>query len=381
MFHRTLERATIATAAIISYAPAALAKSNAAIYGLVDASIMSSSNGASGSGRINALTSGVGSASRIGFRGVEDLGSEMKAVFQLEMGFDIDTGASKSFSGNYSSATAVAPGGVAGTGGFNRRAHVGLQSARWGTLILGREYTPAYYTLLESDALRLNYLGNVQALVSLTGGAERFARSSNGAFYTSPSVGGFQMRAMYGLGSESAGGTGQPPRGANVFYGVGGDYRSGALILSASYQHIQLPATGGTPLTFTGVLSREDMAVGAQYKLGPVLLAAGHFRVNAPLKGTDTWLGAGYTFGSNAVKVQLQRLRQENLGGKNRKATMLGLVYEHALSKRTALYATYGRTHNNSTGQFGVYGSDVSIAAGSAGSSPSAMALGMRHAF
>jgi predicted porin len=381
MANKSLTTALVAGAALLSCFAPACAQSNVTLYGVADASITSSSSGAAGAHRVNGVSSGVGSGSRIGFRGAEDLGGGLQALFQLEMGFDLDTGALKNFVGDYSSATPSAPGGVSSSGGFNRRSVVGLQSASWGTLLLGREYTPTYYTMLATDTFKLAYLGNVQSLIGLTGGSERFARSSNGIFYTSPSFSGLQARAMYGFGSESAGGAGRPPEDANKFYGVGADYKYGNLLLSASYQNIKLPTTGGAPLAFTGVRTREDIALGAQYTLGPVSFSAGYFRVNAPLHGNDTWLGAGYTFDANAVKVQVQRLRQENLAGQERKAIMLGVAFEHYLSKRTTLYASYSRAKNNSTGQFGLYGGDFSLAAGSAGADPNVIALGMRHVF
>jgi predicted porin len=64
------------------------------------------------------------SASRIGFRGTEDLGNGLSAVFTLETGTKIDTGEVD----------------AAGTI-FNRQAFVGLKS-RAGMMALGRQYTP-----------------------------------------------------------------------------------------------------------------------------------------------------------------------------------------------------------------------------------------------
>ncbi|WP_051303662.1 porin [Comamonas composti] len=358
----------------------AQAQSNLAFYGFLDLSVTSSDNGARGSGRVTGLSSGVGTGSRIGLRGQEDLGGGLKALFQLEMGLEADSGALKTFTGNYASATPSAPGGLPSTGGFNRRSHVGLQSD-WGTVLLGRDYTPMYYTALATDTLKLAYLGNVQGLLSLAGGSERLARMSNGVFYTSPQLGGLRLRAAYGFGAESPGGAGNPPKDAHTLYGVGADFSTGGLVLSAAYQQIKLPTVGGAPLEFTGLRTRKDLIFGAQYRTGPWLLSAGHFRVNAPQKGEDTWLGAGYTFGVNTVKLQVQRLRQDNPSGKDRRATVVGAVFEHGLSKRTSLYTSYSRSSNNATGQFGVTGSDTSFAAGAAGAKVDVLALGVKHSF
>src|SRR5688572_17823735 len=71
-------------------AAAAHAQTSVGIYGIVDAGFVHESGGVAGS--IKKITSGVGSASRIGFRGAEDLGGGMSAFFTLENGNRIDTG-------------------------------------------------------------------------------------------------------------------------------------------------------------------------------------------------------------------------------------------------------------------------------------------------
>ncbi|HZV66247.1 MAG TPA: porin, partial [Telluria sp.] len=72
-----------------AYASHAAAQSNVTIYGIVDAGFVHESGGAAGS--VNKITSGIGSTSRLGFRGNEDLGGGLSALFQLEIGTRIDT--------------------------------------------------------------------------------------------------------------------------------------------------------------------------------------------------------------------------------------------------------------------------------------------------
>ena len=94
----------------------ALAQSSVTLYGIADATIVSVSN-KEGS-RLTALDSGVLQSSRFGFRGNEDLGGGLRALFVLESGVSLDTGAG----------AAVL---------FNRQAYVGLSSQTAGTLTLG----------------------------------------------------------------------------------------------------------------------------------------------------------------------------------------------------------------------------------------------------
>jgi predicted porin len=81
------------------------------------------------------------------------------------------------------------------------------------------------------------------------------------------------------------------------------------------------------------------------------------------------------------VLAQVQRLRQDNPTGVERKGTVFGIGYLYFLSKRTTLYANYGQVSNNSTASFGMLSSDTTVAAGAAGADPKALAFGVRHSF
>lgn len=357
-------------------AGSAAAQSGIMLYGNLDGSIVFSRSGAA---KNTSMASGVGSASFWGLRGAEDLGGGYKSLFQLEAGLEMDTGASKSFNGDYGAATPTAPNGPAGTG-FNRRSHVGLETP-FGTFLMGREYTPGFYTATATDTMRLQYFGNIQSVLVLTGGSERSARSSNAIAYSSPLMSGFRARAFYGLGSESAGGAGRPLKDANRLLGLGAEYNRPGLTLSGSYLVLKLPLTAGSPPAFTQLVDRRDWMVGVRYSFGSLAVSAGHFRVNAPTRGVDTWLGGSYTMGPNLISAQVQKLRQDNPSGERRRATAIGIAYAYSLSRRTTLYAAYGRTSNNATAQFGVTGNDMTFAASVRGADPTATAIGIRHTF
>ena len=95
------------------------AQSNVAMYGIMDMGVVSESGGAGG--RALKLTSGIANGSRLGFKGSEDLGGGVAAIFTMDAGILADTGAS-------------AQGGLL----FGRQAFVGLAGAA-GTLRLGRQ--------------------------------------------------------------------------------------------------------------------------------------------------------------------------------------------------------------------------------------------------
>ena len=100
------------------------AQTNVQVYGLLDLGVEHITNANANGGGVTRVTSGGSNNSRFGFRGSEDLGGGLKAVFNLEGQLDLDVGASD--------------GPL-----FRRQANVGLEG-RLGKLILGRSYSTVY---------------------------------------------------------------------------------------------------------------------------------------------------------------------------------------------------------------------------------------------
>lgn len=384
MLKSFLSLAILATLSTASYA-----QSNVTFYGTVDAGVAYTDNGAAAPKASNALsvTSGVLVPSRWGFQGSEDLGGGLKAKFQLEAGFDSDTGALKTYAGNPSTATPSAPGGASIAGLFNRRSYVGLEG-NFGSVSVGRDYTPLYWSVLDTDVQKLGLYGNVQEVVLLSGtGSDRFGRASNAIFYVSPEMSGFQGRAMFSLGSESAGGAGAAPKDANQMWAVSGRYLTGGFLVSGAYQQLQLPTVAGvgTAAVFTGATGvRKDTTVGAKYIFGNFSVAGGYFQAKQPIAHSDTsdvWLGGTATLGTGTVLVELQRMRQDAAVGAAQKGTVFALSYVYPLSKQTSLYASSGMLKNSATAAFALVASDPAVAAAAPGSTVKALALGIRHNF
>ena len=68
-------------------------------------------------------------------------------------------------------------------------------------------------------------------------------------------------------------------------------------------------------------------------------------------------------------------------GGTEPKSTTIGVAYVHPLSRRTNVYATYGQTRNNTTGNFALRAADETIAPNAVGNDPKAFSVGVRHTF
>lgn len=168
----------------------AVAQSSVVLYGTADVAMAFADNH-SGSAQYY-VRSGVKDASRVGFRGTEDLGSGTELIFTLEAGYNIDDG-SASQAGSL----------------FNRQSFIGLNNARLGTLTAGRQYSP-YWQLLSP-------LGPVPALTGALGahpgdidGLDVTIRHNNAIKYMSPVVHGISAGAMVAA-SENAGGKSGAP--------------------------------------------------------------------------------------------------------------------------------------------------------------------------
>ena len=85
-----MKKSLLALAALASVAGAASAQSSLTMYGIVDVGVVRESGNPAGP--VTKVTSGVSAGTRLGFRGVEDLGSGMSALFLLETGILADTG-------------------------------------------------------------------------------------------------------------------------------------------------------------------------------------------------------------------------------------------------------------------------------------------------
>lgn len=126
-----MKKSLLALAVLGAFAGAASAQSTVTLYGRVDLSL-GKPIGTEDQGIFN------GSGSRLGVRGVEDLGGGLKALFNIEHRYQADTGVA--------SPTVGAPLAGSSTSRFwHGRSIVGLEGG-FGRVWLGREYTPVFLT-------------------------------------------------------------------------------------------------------------------------------------------------------------------------------------------------------------------------------------------
>ncbi|MYM33289.1 porin [Duganella sp. FT94W] len=315
---------------------AALAQSSVSVYGIVDTGMLAERGGPGGA--ITKLNSGIASSSRLGFRGREDLGGELAAVWVIENGFNADTGT-------------IGQGGVL----FGRQAYAGL-SGRFGAVTLGRQYTPYYRTLRD--------VGDPFAAVSLAGRAGNLmalnTRADNLVQYISPAIGGVRADVAYGAGEVA----GDSSKNRTLSGSLG--YANGALALQTAHHRIDNPA---------GTDRVRHTLVAASYRFSRLKAYVSHARNRglASADSHDTLAGVALPFGRH--KVMLSHVRHDDRAAANQDARQWGVGYQFALSKRTDLYAAYAAIHNERGAGFTVG------TASDRGGGDRATNLGLRHSF
>ena len=285
--------------AVLAASGAAMAQSSVNLYGVVDLGLVKS-NGISaqmsGSGLMN------NGNSRIGLRGVEDLGGGLKAAFNLEQGINAETGAT-----------------VNGTT-WGREAFLEL-SGGFGRVRMGRDLTPSYMGLA---AWELTGAANYSAVANQFGFVAAGARNDSQFSYTSPNFGGVTASLGVVLKPDTPDAVGD-----NAKYDLNVIYANGPIAAALSYNKVQE--------------HKSNMALGGSYDLGVAKIAASYqdgYKGGVAPSNTTAMKQRGFTIGATvpvgAFSVTLDIARDTKA-----KDTDVLVEGKYALSKRTFAYAAY----------------------------------------
>jgi predicted porin len=342
----------------------AAAQSNVTVYGIVDMAVVRESGGTGAAAATTKLTSGVASGSRLGFKGTEDLGGGLSAIFLLENGFQADTGA-------------MGQGGLL----FGRQAYMGLQSKTAGTLTLGRQYTSQYLAVAAVDPFASGTAGDTKNLMASTGNSA--SRMDNAVKYATPVLNGFNAEVVYGAGEVAGDST-----AGRQFGGMLG-YTNGPLVVRLAHHN-----RNNDTATVKNTSNAKNTVLTALYDFGTV---RAHFAYGVD-KGMNSALPRnlnnpfGYvvaptpTTDSNVVLlgVTVQQgvgqwlasyIRKNDKTSYNQDAEQLAAGYRYYLSKRTDLYGVYAYIRNKNGAGYTV-GSAIEGGTGNRG-----LNLGIRHIF
>lgn len=325
-----------ALAVLGSIATLAQAQSNITVYGVVDLGIAHENNGKTS---VTRMDSGNLNGSRLGFKGSEDLGDGLSAIFQLENGFNADTGAQ-------ADAARL----------FNRQSFVGL-AGNFGAVKLGRQMNPVYANSGTFDPFADALAGDTSRLFSYNGN-----RTDNLITY-GYAADGFRGELQYGLG--------EVPGNASASRTVAGfvGYKKGPVDVVLTHQDIKNPiGTDSSKMTLLG--GNYDFGIVKAFvtyawEKGVVLGTATRLDQRDALVGLSVPIGASDT-------LMASYIRKTNRAVSDANANQLAIGYVHNLSKRTALYASYGELRNDDAATYKVV---------TAGSTDKLLNAGIRHSF
>lgn len=342
--------------ASMAFAGQALAQSNVTIYGIADNGIevINNASAAAGADRTLArLSSGNLSGSRLGFRGNEDLGGGLKAVFILEAGIGMDTGTS-----------------LQGGRMFGRQALVGLQGS-FGELYLGRQ-----------NSMMLEWMSKYNTMDNATWSAKvhdgAFSDRMDNAIKYKNKFGGVELATYYSTnynGQESSDST-----KVGRQYGLGVQYRANGFAMAALYDQKQ-----GTTLA-TKDNNDKHLTLGARYKFGKAEVLGGYLTRRQEVVGAAdvrtnlVWIGGTYQV---TAPLQLSAsIYHTDRKNSNQDPTSVIAMAKYALSKRTDLYliGSYASNKDSATQAqtLGVNGFNSNVAAGK---DQLGVMAGVRHAF
>ena len=301
----------------LAFAGGARAQSSVSLYGLMDMSAGQFQT--AGSTKLWRAQSGNMSTSFLGFKGAEDLGGGLKAVFAFEHFMRLDTGDAGRFNGDAF---------------WARSAYVGLQG-NFGTSKLGRNTTPLFVSTLIFNAFgdSFGFSPSIRQLFTPSTGLAFFGDTAwnNSLAYSSPNQGGFSINVIGNLGEGAAGAVGRNI-GANLLY------FGGPLAATVAFQQVKNSGFG-TP---AGWKSQNTFQLGVSYDLTLVKLFGQYTlaRTKATLD-TDTKIfgvGAAMPVGAGKVLVQYGAATAD-FGAAEASNKTLTVGYDHNLSKNTDVYA------------------------------------------
>lgn len=363
----------IVALALAAVSGAALAQSNVTIYGNIDVGIVHTrgNNGALPDTQSATQMQSAGSMSHIGFKGTEDLGNGMKALFDLQYRITPDQNTGMTQAGHQY---------VGLTGGFGTAVAGYLDGLRYG--IYGK-YNPFG-----------NYsIGNFASMTT------QYDRAANAVAYISPAMNGFTLILASATNTQGAEGTLNAVHTSPI---ASGGNRGDDRLVSVNLIYANGPLSVDLDYETTNAVGYQNSRLyvataGASYDFGPVKISGVYDIIkgdpNSFIGGNTTFaaaafgLAAGQSYdrrnwfvgatvpvGKFKLLASYGQVKDDTLSNADASKWAVGARYP--LSKRTELYADYAHIKNDSSA-----GYTISAMGNATGGGVSGLAMGMKHSF
>jgi len=371
-----MKKSLLALATLGAFAGAAQAQSSVSVYGIMDASYtaiesnVTTTAGAKTTVSNRNTVNGDGglSTSRLGFRGVEDLGGGLSAQFVLEYDL-INIGTGGTGDAGAQAATGTSGASTSTSRGFGPRySYIGLSNKALGTLRLGRQEAPIHGVVAGNLAGGANnVLGSLysglDSVNQLTSAQSPSVRPhdvfvDNAVTFISNNMNGVTVQLQTAQNAHSASQT-TPSAGTQVSGGSIG--YTGVKNLNVGFGYL----VSGVTTANTSNIKRTTSALGANYDFGVAKLFVVHTNnkieslnlltnkvlgdtkltevgVNAPLSKVINVFGSYFT-GTRSTQSGSTTVVASNTAASSAadaKGFQLGTTY--AFSKRTTAYGIYG---------------------------------------
>ncbi|WP_419603209.1 porin [Thiolapillus sp.] len=280
------------------------ATADVTIYGKVHTSIDYINPDARGADSIYDVTS---RASRLGFKGSEDLGDGLKLIWKMETSYN------------------TAEGGF----GSGRNTYIGLAGG-WGTFLYGRHDTP-----MKMSTGKLDIFADELADFNATAGLIDL-RANDAIAYVSPSFGGLTLvgamipDADYDGNGDIAGA-----------YSLAAMYSNGGLFVSGSYESLDNLQGGADASSYWRIGAGFDMGA---FHIGAVYADQTDDDLRARFRGGDAknlTVNGSWAFGNNKLKAMWGRIDSDNDVFDEGKTDAWAVGLDHNFSKRTKMYIQY----------------------------------------
>lgn len=330
-----MKKSLLALALLGAFAGAAQAQSSVVLYGNLDAGLTKRTDQSS-------MNIGKRANNTLGFKGTEDLGNGLKAIFQLEIRYEPDVGTIEQGAGGVQRPLFQGQSRVGLTGGF-------------GTLRIGRGLTAYQEASIAFEPFHgipapqgfqadMHVAGYSSDPLGLPGNSAN--RFSNAVFYNSPEFSGFQINTTIAT-KEANGAAAIIGRGTALApqYPANSPARANPYSISVTYKNGPI---GLMLANERNAIESEISSVAAYWMVSPAtkLMASyqtqdqSHTRILN--QDTKAWvLGANYTVGAGKLLAGYGEKRVDGLN----KVKQLSLGYEYSLSKRTYIYADISNKH------------------------------------
>ena len=324
-----MKKSLLALTLLGAFAGVAQAQTAVQIYGTVDAGVIKRTD--------QTLNIGKRANNTLGFKGTEELGNGLKALFQLEIRYEPDTGTLENVTRPL----------------FQGQSRVGLQGD-FGMIRLGRGLTAFQETSTAFEPFHgLPTPAGFQTDLQIAGytsepmnpAGSSLNRFSNALFYNSPEFAGFQVNAT--VGTKEANGSaaiqGRNPAGTPAQYLANSEASANPYSITTTYKNGPIAAMLATERNAVetrlwsiaaSIFATPELKLMASYQRQN----QDHTRVINPL--TKAWiLGANYTMGPGKILAGYGQKSPDGIA----KTKQLSVGYEYSLSKRTYLYADASR--------------------------------------